>query len=393
MQENRQDLNELRNFVRVFGSLFTVGKEARLQLAESSHGGKRDPLALLEAEQQLTMLRRPRRRPDAGGPCRRSLARLNTRKGLLEDASYYYRLLRDDYRQGDRCATARPAADLFNDMATDKRLLPHLDVPGHHGISGKNIKVEEHRGNYPYNQQVYEFGQTGEPLPFFQKHRLSLQFNYHQLKITDRVTGDEKTVRLTQTSFQNMIYGNGQPNMPKFSYMNMGHLVVLPVAHMVFGIDPIQGKVLWERNLYGERNLDPRFGNIPQAQQFIVDPKDGSLQVVYTDGWVQRLGGAGALESAILCLHTKDGLIAIDPVTNQTLWTRTSISSRCHVSNDDQYVYVVEMNSDGQPASTRVLAPMTASRSALPTFAPCIRSAFARSAATCCCPTPTPRAT
>jgi outer membrane protein assembly factor BamB len=348
-----EDINEIRKYDRVFGTLLGDGKEARLELANRLMEDS-SPLAILEAEQHLTMLRARNEDPSMAGRAVEALARLNTRKGLLEDASYYYRLLRDDYAKVT-VRDGKTGAELFNDMATDKRLLPHLDVPGNHGITGKNIKVDEQRGNYQYNQQTYEFGQVGEPLPFFQKHRLSLQFNYHQLKISDRVTGEEKTKRLTQTNFQNMIYGNGQPNMPKFCYMNVGHLVVLPVAHMVFGIDPIRGEVLWERNLYGDKPVDPRFGAFPQPQQYIVDPKDGSLQVIYQDGWVQRLGGAGSLESSVLVLHTRDGLLAIDPITNKTLWTRSSVNSRSHVSNDDQYVYVVEMNADGQAASTRVL--------------------------------------
>ena len=40
--------------------------------------------------------------------------------------------------------------------------------------------------------------------------------------------------------------GNGQPNLAKFSFQNLGHLVVLPLAHMVYGIDPINKKVLWD---------------------------------------------------------------------------------------------------------------------------------------------------
>ncbi len=352
-----EDINEIRNFVRVFGSLFSVGKEARLELANRLMDDN-SPLALLEAEQQLTLLRVRGEDPSLSGRAVEMLARLNTRKGLLEDASYYYRLLRDEYAKVP-VRDGKTGSDLFNDMATDKRLLPHLDMPTNIGVTGKNVKVEESHGPYPYNTQVYEFAQVGEKLPFFQKHRISLRFDYHQLKITDRMTGQETASKnLTRTNFQNMIYGNGQPNLPKFTYMTVGHLVVLPVAHMVFGIDPIRGEVLWERNLYGDKQPiqgQPGFGGVPMWNQFLVDPKDNSIQLVYQDGWVQRLGGAGSLEGSVLCLHTRDGLIAIDPVTNKTLWTRTSVNSRCQIFNDDQYVYVVEMNAEGQAASTLVL--------------------------------------
>ena len=42
-------------------------------------------------------------------------------------------------------------------------------------------------------------------------------------------------------------------------------------------------------------------------------------------------------------------------MTGKTLWTRSGINSQCQTFNDDQYVYVVEMDKNSQPASTRVL--------------------------------------
>ena len=52
--------------------------------------------------------------------------------------------------------------------------------------------------------------------------------------------------------------------MPKFSFQNLGHLVVLPLGHMVFGIDPINHKVLWEMNLH---NPQTRAGQPPGPAQ------------------------------------------------------------------------------------------------------------------------------
>ena len=78
-----QDINEIRNFVRVFGSLFTVGKEARLELANRLMDDN-SPLALLEAEQHLTLLRVRGEDPSMSGRAVEALARLNTRKGLVK---------------------------------------------------------------------------------------------------------------------------------------------------------------------------------------------------------------------------------------------------------------------------------------------------------------------
>src|SRR5262249_34591305 len=148
---------------------------------------------------------------------------------------------------------------------------------------------------------------------------------------------------LTRTMFQNLVYGTGQPHATKFSFLTQGHLVVLPLGHMVFGIDPINKTVLWEKNLFTMSSPmpgQPGTGGPPGYNQLIVDPRDGSLQVTYQDGWVQRLGQTGPLEGAVFCLQTRDALVAVDPITGRTLWTRSDVSSRYHIFGDEQNIYV-----------------------------------------------------
>ena len=54
----------------------------------------------------------------------------------------------------------------------------------------------------------------------------------------------------------------------------MGHLAVLPVGHMVFGIDPVHKQVLWEKSMLGAHDT-ARVG--PPNYQITVDPHDGSI--------------------------------------------------------------------------------------------------------------------
>jgi outer membrane protein assembly factor BamB len=352
-------VEDVRKFVAVFGSQFDVGKQARLYLAERLMEDD-SPAALLDAERHLLLLRSPKEEPEVSGRALETLARLMTRKGLLDDAAYYYRKLRADYA-GVKVRDGKTGADLYDEVATDKRLLPHLDeapAPG----SSNPIKYKEERGGFPWGgQQTYQFEQDGEPLPFFRRYKIALQTGYHQVKVIDRTTGEERwSQNLTRTNFQNLMWGNGQPNYsPKFAYMNMGHLVVLPVANMVFGLDPVNKKMLWEKNLYGSLPVAGQPGTAGPPvwnQQPMVDPRDGSVQIVYPDGWMQRLGGPGPLEGATVCLQTRDGLLALDPVTGRTLWQRSGIGTSSHVFGDDKHIYVVEMGGDGNSAaSTRVL--------------------------------------
>jgi outer membrane protein assembly factor BamB/tetratricopeptide (TPR) repeat protein len=346
-------LNDLKKFVALFGSLFGVGKEARLVLAERLMEDP-DLNSILEAEQHLSLLRGDAS-PEIAARALEALARLNTRKGYLEDAAYYYRLLGQQYPKvvvGD----GKTGSDYLDDLATDKRFLPWLDSPTGFSLGGRNrMKATDEKSGSGSNQD-FEFCQSGDPLPFFARHRLSLRLGTHQLRMTEGGSSDEHvrwTLPLTRTQFQPIVMNNGQPQQVKFSYQNLGHLVVLQLGHMVFGIDPLnKGRVLWEKNLAsipGVAGAPPMFNQPPT-----IDPRDHSVVVVYPDGWMQRLGEAGPLRGGVVCLQMRDQLMAIHPVTGQTLWTRSDVNSRTHVFGDAEHIYVVGIGENGTAIGSRV---------------------------------------
>jgi hypothetical protein len=180
LQQSTADFDDLRRFVRLFGPLSAVGREARFHLADRliEEG---EPAALLEAEKELNALRTPREAPETAARAVETLARLYVRRGLLEDAAYCYRLLVRDYAKV-KVRDGKTGSDFFDDAATDKRLMPHLDEP-RLGPSGK-LKVEVGPGQGMPNQ-VYHFARVGEPLPFFQRYTLGLNFNNHHLQLVD----------------------------------------------------------------------------------------------------------------------------------------------------------------------------------------------------------------
>ncbi len=370
----RNDPAELRKFVAMFGSLFTVGQEARLQLAEQLMEDDKDENSLIDAERQLSLLRARSQDPELSARAVECLARLNTRKGLLEDAAYYYRVLRDRY-PNIKVKDGKTGADLFNEMATDKRLWAHLDDPPRLGAGGHLIAKEE-RGNYG-QQPAYHFSHDGEPLPFFQQNSLTLQFNENALHMTDRTTGEARWkpisagvtmfALLLQPGFNNvnpnqpifvapgMMQANPEPQpTPRFSYMTLGHLAVVPVGNIVVGIDAATGRELWRRNLLDRVDGPPAADGVEQPPSVTVDPRDGSMQIVYQEGWTQHLGRISPLEGAAVCLQMRDGLVAIDPISGRVLWTRTDVFASSVLFGDDQHVFVVDMGDNGKAASTRV---------------------------------------
>ncbi len=383
------DLDELRAFVRMFGSASNAGKEARLELVErlmdQKDSGEEHPL--LEAELELNQFRTGRHSPELAARATEALARLYMRKGLLEDAAYCYRKLGKEYariviRDGK---TGREIYD--DDAATDKRLLPYLDDPQPLGAV-KKFDAKKQSGDYPMpgGGELFQFEHSGENLPYFRHHIVGLNFNGHRFTLLDRNLEDDNqnpkevwSAKLTETAFKalaNSVLGQQttvmRPGMPgmminpnnhpnaRFPYSTVGHLIVLPLGHRVFGIDPVNHRVLWEKNLsegagplHADRSGRGPTWN-PQMTPPLVDPRDGSVLVTYNDNWAQRLGQVGPFQGQTICVQSVDRLSALDPLTGRTLWSRMDVNSRNYLFSDEDYVFVVELDNQNPPHSTRV---------------------------------------
>jgi outer membrane protein assembly factor BamB len=376
------DLNELRAFVRMFGSASDAGKEARLQLVERlmEQRDSNDEHPLLEAELELNQFRTGRHTPALAARATEALARLYTRKGLLEDAAHCYRQLGGEFakvqvRDGK---TGRQIYD--DDAATDKRLIPYLDDAPPLG-SVKFDKGKKESGPYGQKQsggpQFFQFEHSGEELPFFRHHLVGMSHtgsNSEYFKLFDRKQEEETgaaketwTTKLTPSGF--VLAARGVTNQvnpalvgsasPRFPYKTIGHLIVLPAGRMLYGIDPVGRRVLWEKDLAaggsGPIPVDPRNPRGGAMQGVPVpDPRDGSLWVVYTDNWAQRVGQAGPLRGQAICVQTRDALTALDPLSGRSLWSRRDVNPHNHLFADEDHVFVVEEDNAGNAHGTRV---------------------------------------
>src|SRR5262249_45407786 len=309
-----KDVAELRNFVALFGVESRVGRGARFALGERLREAAGTD-ALPEAEQQFLILARQRDDVSLAARATDALARLCAAKGLFEDAIAWYRTLDREFPE-TVVRDGKSGAALLKDLATDKRFLPYLEEPGR-PWSGAKVSVKTEQGQWQLTQQLFGFEPGGDVLPYFQRRRLALETNFHQLRLIDRQTADVQwQTNLTRTQFQMFLAQpqSGASAGPRFPYDAVGHTVVLNVGHMVFGLDPVNRKVRWERSLAGAIGTT--------SGQPMLDPRDGTLQITYPDGWVQRLGMALVVEPGCVCLQTRDGLLALDPVSGEALWTR-----------------------------------------------------------------------
>ncbi len=366
--------DQLRRFVDQYGSLFEAGREARLFLANQLVEGA-DPSALLEAERQLTLLRN-----QSGGDRRlvaraiEALARLSTRKGLLEDAGYYYSLLGSEYSKED-LGDGRTGADVYNDVATDKRIRPYLDRRPGFGGSGP-VHYEKAEGTRTPTQKIYHFEPVGERLPYFRSHEVTLR-DRDVFVLADAQTGKDLWVKpLRPTQFSLIATQPLRPTRsgelppasgPKAPVLTMGHLVVLPLGQWVFGIDPVHQKIIWEKDL--QAPLPGQSVSGVAQGQLVVDDRDGSVQMLFADGWMQQVGiQTGPLQGDAVYLQSKEGLVALDPLTGALLWVRSDMPGRCHLFGDDQNLYVVEHNSTNKPSATRAVRASDGATVKVPDF-------------------------
>jgi outer membrane protein assembly factor BamB/tetratricopeptide (TPR) repeat protein len=338
-----KDTKAMRQFVEIFGSDSSQGREARFELAELLLA-KKGSGWFLDAQQQLLILRRQTEDRKLAGRAVEALARVTLAKGLVEDAVYYYRVLGREFAK-DVIRDDKTGAELLEAIATDKRFLPFLVEPPKWG----KIRGEQEEGKGAQASPLFFFGHDGEKLPFLQRNRVALKVDWHQLRLVDRRTNEERwSMNLDRTDIAKFMDGGIEGFRPRLACQAVGHVVVVPIAHRVFGIDPVNPRVLWKRSLNDELSAGKR-----RSER--VDPRDGQLIIEYENGFEHKLGGLSVVQSTHVCLLTHDGLLALDPVTGLTLWTRSDVNARSELFGDAEHVYVVEVDAEGKARQTRGL--------------------------------------
>jgi outer membrane protein assembly factor BamB len=345
-----KDLDELRQFVAVFGSQFGAGKEARLHLVERLlEGGA--PEMLTEAEKNLLELSSAtQRREDPAHAARavEALVRLSVRRGLYEDAVRYYRQLGTEFA-GVTVRDGKTGADLFNELLTDKRFLPYLEPPK---VSWRGkFQATDFAGQFGLPSTSLTVEPEGELLPFFRQYRLALDVinpgaNVWTLRLVDRATGAVRGKPFPLPAAQYFINQRVPAGAahPRYAYAR-GHLLVLHLNQFVYAFDLAEGKELWKFNLFGK---NPLLNNQPVNNMTI---EDGRLYLLHPDNRREQVGQVGVVESSYVCVQTREGLVALDPTRPgpSVLWAKGDVPARAQVFGDDRHVYVVDAGTSDAP--------------------------------------------
>lgn len=357
--QDTQDVETLRRFVGAFGSLFIVGREAQLVLAERLL----EEGILAESELHFRQLSARRDDPRLAAHGLYGLARLYTRKGLLEDAVACYRQLQREHA-AVTLQDGRSVGQVMLDLAADKRFVLFLDEPAP-ALPEGTLKGAELALQTVGTRAVSMLEVRGEMPPSLQRYRLALVTQSqsgtatHQLALIEKDSGEDRWVHPLAHP---MVLQNPVNQIRLPAYLQ-GHLLVFQNGIHVYAFDLLERKKLWERNLFGNEQLSG-----PTQQYFNLDA-DGTVVLVSNQGTLRRIGQLGPVTQTYVCLKTRDGLIALDPIRGTELWQKSDVTGHIEIFGDEQAVYVVEIR-DGRVSSARAYNGQDGSALRVPDFVP-----------------------
>jgi outer membrane protein assembly factor BamB len=330
-------MDDVRNFVAVFGPVSMPGDEARLELATRLIENK----AWLEAEMHLQLLHKAE--PKLAARAVDLLATIAVWKDRLDDAAHWYRILGSDF---DKVVVrdGKTGGDLLRAITVDKRFLTFLDG---NPDPWKDVKfaVREEFGQFQQIHTRYAFEREGEPLPSLLAKRLSYNMTRSELALADLRTGEDPWTqglrRQPQQGLQYLTWNHYHPNAAptrRFPYQLRGHVAVLPLGMRVYGLDLLESRLLWDEGL-GDDNL-PITGLEPRPR--------GGLQAVYPDGRKEAIGGAHFVSVDRVVMLSHRGLTGVDPLTGTVQWRRDGVPTSATIFSDGDHVYVIDVPDDGR---------------------------------------------
>jgi outer membrane protein assembly factor BamB len=333
------DLEGLGRFVTLFGAAGPAGLEARLAYAERL-AARPGPGSFLEAELYLLALERQREAPQVAARALETLARLLTERGQTEDALFYYRRLAEEFGPAPVC-DGMTGADFLKGLASDRRFLPLLDDPW----AGRKYRTEEVRGLFPPRGGMIWMEPEGEAPPCLRRQRLAFDLAGGALRLFDRNTGAELWSQTVTVGGLRQILRTAAPQA-WIPYRAEGHLAVVTLGHMAYGIDLLGRRLLWARDLDGKAS---------PVTQISID-ESHRLRAHYGDGVIQPLGRVAPLRPAGVCLTVRGQLAALDPLRGDLLWTMALSDPTTDLLADDTHVYLVEGQLARAPTLSRAVS-------------------------------------
>ncbi|HEX7377215.1 MAG TPA: PQQ-binding-like beta-propeller repeat protein [Pirellulales bacterium] len=332
------DAGRLKNFVLYFG-YHPLADQAREQLAGRAMEGKGTVAAhdWLEAEHWLRQLERSADAARSRAAAAR-LARLCATAERWSDAAVYYRRLTGEWadavcldgKTGREFAAELPGQEQLHAAANDADPWPKGKVMVH---------KEDGQGMNQGRATLVEF--RGSPGPFYQYATVEVETSMqHQLIGRDGLGHELWRLPLRDRNDPNNFGFN-----PAINYVRAdGHLLLVSLGYQVVAIDTLgapgsRANILWRQDLSEAVAGLPRHVGI--NMQAAAMPWGGGQRLQAVDSNGRPLGNTSPLSSDCVCFQRMRNLIAVDPLTKSTLWTRQDVPSGSELFGDDELLFVV----------------------------------------------------
>ncbi|MCS6978330.1 MAG: PQQ-binding-like beta-propeller repeat protein [Gemmatales bacterium] len=366
------DLDAMRKFVALFGSVSAQGSRSRLALVEKLIRGE----LLTEAESELLILTRDAE-PEIAAAALEMMARLKTKQGELEEAARCYRQLAQKYPKIP-VRDGKTGEELYLELMTDKRFLPYVEEirrgwSGSHFITPKP-GTPTMQDNGMVAQLFWLEPEGDDNSAFLNRYRLGVDNGNQQVKRVDRFTGEERILFRLQGLMPTIFNNPSMRGKFRGTCYLRGNLLVFSWGHYVYAYDLRQNRPepLWTYDLLGG-SFDPQ-NRKPgdQPVQLIVNQR-GGLDLLIANSVASRVGGLIAVEPSCVCFHVREeGLVAVDPwqvervtlpgsqvaVTRpKRLWVKSDVPANAETFSDGELLYVVPFgrnaNEPGRPYALR----------------------------------------
>jgi outer membrane protein assembly factor BamB len=361
----------LARFLALFGSIAdgpgaVAAREGRLrwalELAQSPYRAH-----AIDAELLLHALEQEKAAAPQAARALEARARLLVRQGLLGEAADCYRRLDSEFPRVE-IAPGKTGADVHAEAALDKRLLTSVDLgrppqavrwpagrmnvvelPGK-GLSDMLLPLVPRIEILPASP-----GTLGNPSPppLVRGLRFFLDGRSLQLLAVDRDTGAPRfAIPLPLTNRP------AYPGVIELPCEAVDHLLVVAVGPTLLGIDLLERRVRWSRNMLDEASA--RAGIMGVVG-------DGTVAVATADGQsLRRMGWVGPAGLTGILVHNRTGLTCLDTASGAVRWMRSDVPAQVTVFGDGERLYLAEHNGGEGVRSVRAVRTTDGATVAIP---------------------------
>lgn len=349
------ETDALARFVRYFG-FHPAADEARVALATRLADAGR----LLEAEILLEQVDLATNTPAARAATAR-LALLLHSTGRVEEAARYYKRLAGPLASLE-CLPGRTGQEMLDELAPNDRLRAVL--AGRDPYPRGKVERQDGPGQQGSAFPLFPVEVRGERSSFLAHSTVYLEQNQHVLVARDS-QGRERW-RLGLRDRSDMIFlGNQLTQLQGVGHLLLVSLGVELVAIDVLGVpgDP-RPRVLWRHDLADTNTLATarQFG----FQQRMLNVAGRLPRMIITDNLGRPLGSAGTATPHYVCYQRARQVIAVDPLSGETLWQRSDLPAGSEIIGDRGLVFITPPGGgetvvldplDGREVARRSLPP------------------------------------